>query len=164
MFLRLIVLSTAALHLYAQTSSPNNADPPWMLFIGLVIAFVAGGAVMWLAFRATRNNGDNVIEALRDSLSQVEEKLHQFEVARESSHASLREQLRQLAASELELQKETARLAGALRSPGVRGRWGEMQLRRVVELAGMSEHCDFEVQTSEKKCLGHEMFVNVPKE
>ncbi|MBL8231920.1 MAG: DNA recombination protein RmuC, partial [Bryobacterales bacterium] len=119
-----------------------------VLFFGLLAAFVAGGAVVWLVLRRSGDGHEIVARTVRDSLKEMEEKLHKLEVTRESSHAGLREQIKSLTASELQLQKETARLASALRSPGVRGRWGEMQLRRVVELAGMSAHCDFVEQAS----------------
>lgn len=102
--------------------------------------------MVWLVLRKSGEGHDAITETLRVSLKQMEEKLQTFEVARESANAGLRQQIQSLAASELELQKETARLSGALRNPGVRGRWGEMQLRRVVELAGLAEHCDFHEQ------------------
>lgn len=116
------------------------------LFFGLVAAFFAGAMLIWLILRKSGEGNQALVTQLRESLQGMEEKLKNFELARETGLAALREQIRGLAASELELQKETARLASALRSPGVRGRWGEMQLRRVVELAGMSEHCDFSEQ------------------
>jgi len=119
-----------------------------VLFFGLVAAFVAGGAVVWLALRKSGEGHEVVAQTVRASLKEMEEKIHKLEVARESSHAGLREQIKSLTMSEVQLQKETARLASALRSPGVRGRWGEMQLRRVVELAGMTAHCDFTEQAS----------------
>lgn len=117
-----------------------------VLFSGLVAAFVAGGAVVWLVLRKSGEGHEVVAQTVRESLKEMQEKLQKLEVARESSHAGLREQIKSLTMSEIQLQKETARLASALRSPGVRGRWGEMQLRRVVELAGMSAHCDFTEQ------------------
>ncbi|MBI3208191.1 MAG: DNA recombination protein RmuC [Candidatus Solibacter usitatus] len=117
------------------------------LFFGLLLAFVAGAAVVWLILRKAGEGHEVVALALRDSLREMQDRLQKLEVAREGANASLREQIQSLAASEVQLQKETARLSGALRAPAVRGRWGEMQLRRVVELAGMSEACDFEEQS-----------------
>jgi DNA recombination protein RmuC len=121
--------------------------------------------VVWLTFRKSGEGQQAVAQNVRDGLEQIEEKLREFELARESSQAGLKEQIRLLAQSELELQKETGRLASALRSPGVRGRWGEMQLRRVVELAGMAERCDFTEQTGgdgENKKLRPDMVVHLP--
>jgi DNA recombination protein RmuC len=71
-----------------------------------------------------------------------------LEKARVGSHEALRQQIETLAQSSQELRKEAHHLAHALRQPQVRGRWGEMQLRRAVELGGMAEHCDFTVQAS----------------
>ncbi len=116
------------------------------LFFGLLAAFIAGAMLVWLILRKSGEGHRELVASLSESLQGMEEKLSNFELARETGQAALREQIRGLAASELELQKETARLASALRSPGVRGRWGEMQLRRVAELAGMSAHCDFREQ------------------
>lgn len=135
------------------------------LFAGLVAAFVLGGAVVWLIFRKAAAGHEVVADSLRESLKQMEEKLQSFEVAREGAQASLREQISNLAASELQLQKETARLATALRSPGVRGRWGELQLRRVVELSGLAEHCDFTEQVTvdgDSRRMRPDMLIHLP--
>jgi DNA recombination protein RmuC len=108
---------------------------------------------------------DAVADGVRDSLREMEGKLASFELAREKSHAGLKEQIQSLAASELHLQKETSRLASALKAPGVRGRWGEMQLKRVCELAGMSEHCDFTEQAladNEGRRTRPDMMVHLP--
>lgn len=84
-----------------------------------------------------------MVKPLRDSLGKVEEVLRALESKREGAYAALREQVKLLGETQRDLQTETARLVRALRTPVVRGRWGEMQLRRVVELAGMEAHCDF---------------------
>lgn len=136
-----------------------------ILFFGLVAAFVAGGTLVWVMLRKSGEGHEVVAQSLRVSLKEMEEKLQKLEVARESSHAALREQIKSLAVSELQLQKEASRLSSALRSPGVRGRWGEMQLRRVVELAGMSDYCDFTEQGSveaEGKKMRPDMAVHLP--
>src|SRR4051794_16319511 len=89
---------------------------------------------------------ESVVGPVQESLARVEAQLRGIESARAASHAALAEQVHGVQrASEL-LRAETASLAGALRSPNARGRWGEMQLRRVVELAGMLRHCDFDEQ------------------
>ncbi|MTD12866.1 DNA recombination protein RmuC [Nakamurella sp. YIM 132087] len=83
-----------------------------------------------------------------DTMRRVEQRLAEVERDRVGAYAGISAQLQQLGRTSAELGAETRSLAGALRSPTVRGRWGELQLRRVVELAGMAEHCDFEAQVS----------------
>jgi DNA recombination protein RmuC len=89
-----------------------------------------------------------VLKPLEQTLSRYEQGLRQLELDRQGAYAGLTEQVRQVTAGQGELQKETRNLVTALRSPQTRGRWGEMQLRRVVEMAGMVEHCDFDEQVS----------------
>lgn len=91
---------------------------------------------------------EDLVAPLKTSLSQVDAKLQQVEQTRAGSHAALTEQLRALGAAQQTLQTETGRLVQALRSPNVRGQWGELQLRRVVEAAGMLEYCDFDLKAS----------------
>ena len=87
-----------------------------------------------------------LVKPLSESLARVEGQVQAIEKERISSFAALNLHIETLAVSQRQLQGETAKLARALRSPQVRGRWGEVQLRRVVELAGMLEYCDFEQQ------------------
>jgi DNA recombination protein RmuC len=87
-----------------------------------------------------------MVEPVRESLSRVDRHLQELEGARREAYGKLAEQLDSLAQAQRILHSETANLAQALKSPVVRGRWGEVQLRRVVELAGMVEYCDFEEQ------------------
>jgi DNA recombination protein RmuC len=89
---------------------------------------------------------DSVVGPLRDQLDAVTRTLGQLEASRQGAYAGLTEQVRGLSAAQQQLRVETSHLTTALRAPAVRGRWGELQLRRVVELAGMVEHCDFEEQ------------------
>src|SRR5450759_2712629 len=97
---------------------------------------------------ARRQAVESLVAPLRDSLGKVENQLGALEVSRRSAYAGLVEQVRSLADGQDRLRTETATLVTALRAPSVRGRWGELQLRRVVEMAGMVEHCDFTEQTT----------------
>ncbi|MBC7979421.1 MAG: DNA recombination protein RmuC [Armatimonadetes bacterium] len=91
---------------------------------------------------------ESLVKPVADSLGKFELRIGEIEKLREGAYSELKEQVRALGLGQLGLQKETAALVKALRQPTGRGQWGEMQLRRVVELAGMQEHCDFSLQTS----------------
>jgi DNA recombination protein RmuC len=108
---------------------------------------------------------DGMIKPLYESLKRYEEQIKTMEEGRHKAYGSLEEQLRTLASTQESLQKETSNLVSALRKPQVRGRWGEMQLRRVAELSGMSVHCDFTEQQSvgtEKGKIRPDMIVHLP--
>jgi len=87
-----------------------------------------------------------LIEPLRTALERTEAQAAALERERRDAYGTLRVQIESLAQGQSALQRETRNLVTALRRPEVRGRWGELTLRRVVELAGLSEHCDFTEQ------------------
>lgn len=89
-----------------------------------------------------------LLDPVSSTLQRVEGQLREVERERESAYAGLREQVSAMAVSSEKLQGETKQLVNALRAPQVRGRWGELQLERVVQLAGMVEHCDFSTQVT----------------
>jgi DNA recombination protein RmuC len=89
---------------------------------------------------------EQLVQPLRDTLARVESQLRETDAARRSSHAALSEQVAIARQSSDQLRTQTQALVTALRRPEARGRWGEMQLRRVVELAGMASRCDFDEQ------------------
>ncbi len=91
---------------------------------------------------------DALIRPIQDTLKRYEQQVVAMEETRQRTFGGLEEQLKQLSASQGQLQRETGNLVKALRRPDVRGRWGEMTLHRVVELAGMSAHCDYEPQVT----------------
>ena len=90
----------------------------------------------------------NLLDPLREELERYDQRLTSFDRERAMQFGALSEQLHIVAAASEGLRDQTHQLSSALRTPNVRGRWGEVQLRRVVELAGMAEHCDFDTQVT----------------
>jgi DNA recombination protein RmuC len=108
----------------------------------------------------------NVVLPLRESLQLVDKKVQNLEEKREGAYVSIAEQIKALIESQAQLQKETGKLARALHAPTIRGRWGEIQLRRVVELSGMSPYCDFLEQStisSDDAVARPDMIITLPK-
>jgi DNA recombination protein RmuC len=109
---------------------------------------------------------DDLVKPIRESLEKVDNRIGEIEKSRLESYSSLNEQLRSLVDTHLpRLHHETANLVRALRQPTVRGRWGEIQLQRVVEMADMVSHCDFVEQQSvstEDGRLRPDMIVRLP--
>jgi len=92
--------------------------------------------------------GESLVKPVAESLKGVNDKIVELEKARNTAYGSLSEQLKTLALAQTSLQTETTKLSTALSATKTAGTWGELQLRRVVELAGMVEHCDFSEQES----------------
>jgi len=104
-----------------------------------------------------------IVKPLKESLGKVDNVLEKIQ----KDHSGVREKIESLLTSEAQLKKETANLVTALRRPNVRGRWGEMQLRRVVEIAGMVDHCDFFEQQSTDTNTGRarpDMIIRLPNQ
>jgi DNA recombination protein RmuC len=106
-------------------------------------ALIAGAGLAWLFTRSHHQNA-----SIREGLERMGDQLAALERERAGSNAALHEHLRLMGEGQRNLAGETETLVRALRTPQVRGQWGEMQLRRVVELAGMLEHCDFVEQAT----------------
>jgi DNA recombination protein RmuC len=107
----------------------------------------------------------DLVAPVRDSLSKVDAQIQQMEVARGQAYGDLKAQVQSLITTQKELQSETGNLVRALRTPNVRGRWGEIQLRRVVEIAGMLSYCDFAEQETihgESGRLRPDLIVKLP--
>ena len=108
---------------------------------------------------------DQLVKPVHETLGKFDLKMGDLEKARLEAYVGLTQQVRGLALTQDMLQRETSNLVKALGSPGVRGRWGEVQLRRVVEIAGMLQHCDFEQQVhqaGENGALRPDMIVRLP--
>ena len=126
-----------------------------IFFVGLIVGAALAIAVMLVLRRtssveansATSELGE-LLEPLRSELERYDQRLTSFDRERAMQFGALSEQLHNVAAASEGLRDQAHQLSSALRTPNVRGRWGEVQLRRVVELAGMEQHCDFEVQVT----------------
>lgn len=89
---------------------------------------------------------ENLVKPIKEALEKTERQLREIENARKEAYGALGKQLEQVAQTQSQLQGETRNLVQALRRPEVRGQWGELTLKRLIELAGMVEYCDFVVQ------------------
>ena len=109
---------------------------------------------------------ENLVKPIRDALQQSQQQIGDLEKARSEAYGSIKTQLESMQSSQQSLAQETQNLVRALRRPEVRGRWGEITLRRLVELAGMVEHCDFQEQVhsvdDDDKIIRPDMIVRMP--
>jgi DNA recombination protein RmuC len=109
---------------------------------------------------------ENLVRPVREALARAERQLQELDQSRRETHGSIKAQLESLAASQQALSAETRNLVSALRRPEVRGQWGEISLRRLVELAGMVEHCDFVSQShqvTETGSIRPDMVIHLPE-
>jgi DNA recombination protein RmuC len=109
---------------------------------------------------------ETLVQPLREALTRTDAQMQQLESARVGAFATLKSEIEQLAAGQNTLSRETRNLVTALRRPDVRGQWGEITLRRVVELSGMTEHVDFTEQHHQATSSGAvrpDMIVHMPE-
>lgn len=110
-------------------------------------------------------NMEHLVTPIKQTLSTVGEQLNALEKSRIGAYEALQQQVKDLLHSQNLLKNETTQLVSALKAPASRGRWGEIQLRRVVELAGMIKHCDFDEQvsvTNDDKKVRPDMIIHYP--
>jgi len=121
--------------------------------------------------RAKRDLGDreqaveNLVKPIRDALQESQKQIAELEKSRSEAYGSIQAHLESMQSSQKSLAQETQNLVNALRRPEVRGRWGEMTLKRLVELSGMVEHCDFQEQVhtaSGDKVIRPDMIIHMP--
>lgn len=117
-------------------------------------------------FEKKEKSVEQLLKPIQESLKKYDDGIQILEQARRQAYGSLTEQVKSLSLSQDKLHRETSNLVQALRAPQVRGRWGEVQLRRVVELAGMIENCDFTEQTTvdngDNKRMRPDLVVRLP--
>jgi DNA recombination protein RmuC len=130
--------------------------------------FAAREAKHVAEFEKRRVGVDQLVQPIGEALKKTQEELRRIESARDVAYAGLREQVQSMQRANAELSGQTQRLAQALSKPNVRGRYGEIQLQRVAELAGMQAYCDFATQESVRDDTGRlarpDMVVKLPNE
>jgi DNA recombination protein RmuC len=153
----------ASVQEFASAALRDNAD----VFLKLAReAFGREQAIIQGTWREREQAFQALVDPIRSALEKTEVQVASMERERREAFISLRTQIETLAQGHSALQRETRNLVTALRRPEVRGRWGELTLRRVVELAGLSEHCDFTEQPSigvAGAMLRPDLVVNLPE-
>jgi DNA recombination protein RmuC len=139
----------------------------WLLvgiFVGIALTITVS-RLRRLSDESRDTEVERLVGPLADQLARVDRQLVALDQERRETRGRLEQQLRSLSETGERLHKETGALVSALRKPNTRGQWGQMQLRKVVELAGMVRHCDFEEQASiagQDGALRPDMVVNLP--
>ncbi len=128
----------------AEVLSRSNADFLQLAEQRLKASEVAGSAEL----EAKRKGVEELVTPLQERLLKLDAQIQELEKQRAEAFGGMREQMDSLTRGSADLRRETSALVQALRAPQTRGRWGEVQLQRVVELAGMQQHCDFLTQDS----------------
>ena len=145
--------------LSAQALQANNAQ-----FIELArqtFARYAGDADHSLKMR--QQAVEQLVSPLKDALTQTEKKIAEFDLGQKENQGQLKNQIQNLSEQHVMMAQETRRLVNALRRPEVRGQWGELSLRRLVELSGMVPHCDFSEQVTTNDGLDRpDMIIHLP--
>ena len=117
-------------------------------------------------FDISTKSMSDLVTPIKNALENFDVKISDLEKSRIGAYEAIRQQVSDMIVSQNALKEETSKLSSSLRSPNVRGRWGEMQLKRVVELSGMMKHCDFEEQVSnesdEGKKIRPDMIIYLP--
>ncbi|MCW2669717.1 MAG: recombination protein RmuC [Frankiales bacterium] len=127
----------------------------------IVLALLVGAVLGWLTATVLQQRRPLTAEPVLHQLDRVQDQLRALEVDRARASAELREQVSTMALGSAKVEQETRALASALSKPQARGRWGELQLRRVVEHAGMLDRCDFTEQAVLDGGLRPDLVVNL---
>jgi DNA recombination protein RmuC len=109
---------------------------------------------------------ENLLRPIRETMQRTEQQLQEFDKARRESHGSIKSALETVGSAQKQLSEQTRNLVNALRRPEVRGQWGEITLQRLVELAGMQQHCDFVTQshtTTDTGAIRPDMVIHLPE-
>ena len=158
----------------AQKNTLNEAEQKLTaVFEGLASKALTNNTTAFLQIAdATLKSGavkelENLVKPIEETLETYQTNLKAIEDARLTAYGEITTTLGQVSRTQETLKNETQNLVSSLRRPNVRGRWGELTLRRVAELTGMSEHCDFDLQThvetEDGNTLRPDMTINLPR-